>query len=183
MVEQRSLPAVTDQVEAALAGAWHKGWDGLLASQREYLDHFWECGDVEIEGDPELQQAVRFARFHLLQAGARAEQRAIPAKGLTGTGYDGHTFWDTQTFVLPALAYTVPGAARDALLWRHTTLDLARERAKTLGLAGAAFPWRTIRRQDLGLLAGRHRRLPHQRGHRQRRDPIRLRRRGRGVRA
>ncbi len=145
---QRSLPAVTDQVEAALAGARHKGWDGLLASQREYLDHFWECGDVEIEGDPELQQAVRFARFHLLQAGARAEQRAIPAKGLTGTGYDGHTFWDTETFVLPALAYTVPGAARDALLWRHTTLDLARERAKTLGLAGAAFPWRTIRGQE-----------------------------------
>jgi alpha,alpha-trehalose phosphorylase len=145
---QRSLPAVTDQVEAALAGARHKGWDGLLASQREYLDHFWECGGVEIEGDPELQQAVRFAFFHLLQAGARAEQRAIPAKGLTGTGYDGHTFWDTETFVLPALAYTVPGAARDALLWRHATLDLARERAKTLGLAGAAFPWRTIRGQE-----------------------------------
>jgi alpha,alpha-trehalose phosphorylase len=145
---QRSLPAVTDQVEAALAGARHKGWDGLLASQREYLDHFWECGGVEIEGDPELQQAVRFAFFHLLQAGARAEQRAIPAKGLTGTGYDGHTFWDTEAFVLPALAYTVPDAARDALLWRHATLDLARERAKTLGLAGAAFPWRTIRGQE-----------------------------------
>ena len=145
---QRSLPAVTDQVEAALAGARHKGWDGLVASQREYLDYFWECGGVEIEGDPELQQAVRFARFHLLQAGARAEQRAIPAKGLTGTGYDGHTFWDTEAFVLPALTYTVPDAARDALLWRHATLDLARERAKTLGLAGAAFPWRTIRGQE-----------------------------------
>jgi alpha,alpha-trehalose phosphorylase len=145
---QRSLPAVTDQVEAALAGARHHGWDGLVGSQRDYLDHFWEGAGTEIEGDPELQQAVRFAFFHLLQAGARAEQRAIPAKGLTGTGYDGHTFWDTETFVLPALAYTVPDAARDALLWRHATLDLARERAKTLGLAGAAFPWRTIRGQE-----------------------------------
>jgi alpha,alpha-trehalose phosphorylase len=145
---QRSLPAVTDQVEAALSGARHKGWDGLVKAQREYLDEFWDGADVEIEGDPELQQAVRFAYFHLLQAGARAEQRAIPAKGLTGTGYDGHTFWDTEAFVLPALAYTLPQAARDALLWRHATLDLARDRARVLGLAGAAFPWRTIRGQE-----------------------------------
>ena len=93
----------------------------------------------------ELQQAIRFALFHTLQAGARAEQRAIGAKGLTGPGYDGHTFWDTERFVLPVLTYTAPRAAADALRWRHSTLDLARERAAQLGLAGAAFPWRTIR--------------------------------------
>src|SRR2546430_3542419 len=142
---QRSLAAVRDQVIAAVAKAKHTGWDGLLTGQREYLDDFWEHADVELEGDTELQQAVRFALFHTLQAGARAEQRAIPAKGLTGPGYDGHTFWDTERFVLPVLTYTAPDAAADALRWRHATLDLARERAKQLGLEGAAFPWRTIR--------------------------------------
>ena len=99
-------------------------------------------------GDAGLQQAVRFALFHTLQAGARGERRAIAAKGLTGPGYDGHTFWDTETFVLPVLTYTAPHAARDALRWRHATLGLARERAKLLGLKGAAFPWRTIDGQE-----------------------------------
>jgi alpha,alpha-trehalose phosphorylase len=145
---RRSAPSVTDQVEAALVSARHEGWEGLLGGQRDYLDRFWEGADVEIEGDPELQQAVRFAFFHLLQASARAEQRAIPAKGLTGTGYDGHTFWDTEAFVLPALVYTLPRASADALRWRHATLDLARARARELGLGGAAFPWRTIRGQE-----------------------------------
>jgi alpha,alpha-trehalose phosphorylase len=141
---QRSVAALEAQAAAALAEARQTGWDGLLASQREYLDDFWARADVELEGDAELQQAVRFALFHTLQAGARGEQRAIPAKGLTGPGYDGHTFWDTETFVLPVLTYTVPQGARDALGWRHATLDLARTRAKQLGFEGAAFPWRTI---------------------------------------
>jgi len=145
---QRSYPAIRDQVIAALSEATHTGWEGLLAGQRAYLDRFWERADVELEGDTELQQAVRFGLFHTLQAGARAEQRAIPAKGLTGPGYDGHTFWDTERFVLPVLTYTEPDAARDALRWRHVTLELARERARQLGLEGAAFPWRTIRGQE-----------------------------------
>jgi alpha,alpha-trehalose phosphorylase len=145
---QRSLPSVRDQVDAAVASARRTGWDALVKSQREYMNHFWERADVEIEGDGELQQAVRFALFHTLQAGARAERRAIPSKGLTGPGYDGHVFWDTETFVLPLLTYTRPEAVRDALLWRHATLDLAEERARLLCLEGAAFPWRTIRGQE-----------------------------------
>ena len=130
---QRSAPAVVDQVAAALAEARHRGWEGLLADQRAYLDDFWDRADVEIDGDAELQLAVRFGLFHTLQAGARAEQRAIAAKGLTGPGYDGHAFWDTETFVLPVLTYTAPHAARDALRWRHLTLELARERAPRSG--------------------------------------------------
>jgi alpha,alpha-trehalose phosphorylase len=145
---ERSAPAIRDQVAAALAEARHRGWDGLLAEQREYLDDFWERADVEIDGDAELQLAVRFSLFHALQAGARAERRAIAAKGLTGPGYDGHAFWDTETFVLPLLTYTVPHAARDALRWRRATLELAQERARALGLKGAAFAWRTIRGQE-----------------------------------
>jgi len=144
----RSLPSVRDQVDAALAAARKSGFDGLAEEQRAYLDDFWDRADVELEGDLELQQAVRFAIFHTLQAGARAEQRAIPAKGLSGPGYDGHTFWDAEAFVLPLLTYTVPDAAADALRWRWSTLDLAVERAQTLHLEGAAFPWRTIRGQE-----------------------------------
>ncbi len=144
----RSRPALHDQVAAALAGAELTGWDGLRAAQRGYLDEFWRGADVEVDGDPEVQQAVRFALFHILQAGARAERRIIPAKGLTGPGYDGHTFWDTETFVLPALTYSVPDAAADALRWRYSTLPQAMERARQLGLDGATFPWRTIRGQE-----------------------------------
>jgi alpha,alpha-trehalose phosphorylase len=145
---QRTVAAVRDQVGAAVAGAAHTGWEGLLAEQRAYLDRFWDDADIEIEGDAELQQAVRFALFHTLQAGARGEQRLIPAKGLTGPGYDGHTFWDTEAFVLPLLTSTRPRAVADALRWRHSTLDLARERAASLGLRGAAFPWRTIHGEE-----------------------------------
>jgi alpha,alpha-trehalose phosphorylase len=144
----RSRPALRDQAAAALHSARYSGWQGLLDSQRAYLDDFWENADVEVEGDPESQQAVRFGMFHLLQASARAERRAIASKGLTGTGYDGHAFWDTEGYVLPVLTYTAPHAVADALRWRASTLDLARERAAELGLEGAAFPWRTIRGQE-----------------------------------
>ena len=144
----RSRPALRDQAAAAVSGARYTGWTGLLESQRTYLDDFWDCADVEVEGDPDSQQAVRFGLFHVLQASARAERRAIAGKGLTGTGYDGHAFWDTEGFVLPLLTYTTPHAAADALRWRASTLDFAKERAAQLDLEGATFPWRTIRGQE-----------------------------------
>src|SRR5437763_5209851 len=145
---QRSVPAVRDQVAAALTGARHAGGAGVLTEPRDLLDSFWTTADVEVDGDAELQQAVRFALFPVMQAGARAERRPIPAKGLTGSGYDGHVFWDTETFVLPVLTYTFPHAAADQLRWRCSTVELAQERAAQLGLAGALFPWRTIRGQE-----------------------------------
>ncbi len=141
----RSRPAIHDQVMAALSAARLTGWEGLLAEQREYLDDFWARADIELQGDPEIQQAVRFAAFHVLQAGARGEGRPIPAKGLTGPGYDGHAFWDTEIFVLPVLTLTMPRASADALRWRHLILEKSRDHARELGLRGAAFPWRTIR--------------------------------------
>ncbi len=145
---QRSRTALKAQVAGAMAIAQLAGWDGLLAEQRRYLDEFWAGADVDVDGDPEIQQAVRFGLFHILQAGARAECRPIAAKGLTGPGYDGHTFWDTETFVLPVLTYTQPSAAANVLRWRHMVLPEARHRAAQLGLAGAAYPWRTIRGQE-----------------------------------
>ncbi|HEX2258647.1 MAG TPA: glycosyl hydrolase family 65 protein, partial [Actinomycetota bacterium] len=140
----RSRQALFDQVTAALTAARHTGWDDLVAEQRAYLDDYWDRADVEVDGDPEIQQAVRLGLFHVIQAGARAENRPISAKGLTGIGYDGHAFWDSEIFVLPLLTYTVPNAASDALRWRHSTLDKAVSRAQALGFKGAAFPWRTI---------------------------------------
>ena len=126
---------------------------------------------------------MRFGLFHVLQAGARAENRAIPAKGLTGPGYDGHAFWDTESYVLPVLTLTLPAAAASALRWRHSTLPLAIDRAAQLGLAGRCLPVADDHRpRVLRLLACRHRRLPCQRGHRERGDPLRRRHRRRGVR-
>ncbi|MGY1784459.1 glycoside hydrolase family 65 protein [Geodermatophilus sp. SYSU D00698] len=145
---RRSAAALRDQVEGALATAKLAGFARLADEQRQVLDEFWAGADVEVDGDDELQQAVRVGVFHLLQAGLRAERQPIPAKGLTGPGYDGHTFWDTETYVLPVLTYIAPHAARDALHWRYSTLDKARARARVLGLHGAAFPWRTIRGEE-----------------------------------
>ncbi len=140
----RSAHALRDQVAAALTSARYAGWDTLVREQREYLDDFWEAADVEVDGDPILQQAVRFGLFQILQAGARTEGRAIGAKGLTGTGYDGHTFWDIEGFVLPVLTLLVPEHAERLLRWRAGTLDAARQRAEVLGWEGATFAWRTI---------------------------------------
>jgi alpha,alpha-trehalose phosphorylase len=145
---QQSIEWLRDQVDASLEIARAEGFEELAAEQKRHLDEYWAVADVEIEGDDEIQQGLRFALFQLLQAAARAETRAIAAKGLTGTGYDGHAFWDTEAFVLPALTYTRPEMVRDALEWRHSTLDLARDRAAQLGLRGAAMPWRTIHGEE-----------------------------------
>src|SRR4051794_18196886 len=145
---QQSLDWLRDQVDASLENALAEGFDGLAAEQREFLDDYWERADIELDGDPEIQQALRFALFHVLQASARTETRGIAAKGLTGPGYDGHAFWDTEAFVLPVLTYSEPQAVRQALQWRHSTLEPARDRARQLGLAGAAFPWRTIHGEE-----------------------------------
>src|SRR6201985_3429195 len=104
---QSSRPALRDQAPAAWHSARYSGWQGLVDAQRKILDDYWDSADVEVEGDPVCQQAVRFGLFHLLQASARAQRRGIASKGLTGTGYDGHLFWDTEGFVLPVLTYTL----------------------------------------------------------------------------
>ncbi len=124
------------------------GFDGLVAAQRSCLDRFWDRADVTLEDTVRhpvrMQQAVRWNLFHLAQATWRAEGAGVPAKGLTGDAYDGHYFWDTETWVVPFLAYTQPRIARNLLRFRHSMLDQARARARDLDLEGALFPWRTI---------------------------------------
>ncbi|KTR85542.1 glycoside hydrolase family 65 protein [Leucobacter chromiiresistens] len=142
--ERASVAALQQQAATGVAAAVRDGWGRIAAAQRRHLDAFWSSADVHVEGEPRLQQAVRFALFQLHQASARLERRSIPGKGLTGSGYEGHTFWDFEAFVLPVLISTSPRAAEQALRWRYATLDHARDRAKLLRLEGAAFAWRTI---------------------------------------
>ncbi|MFJ6163880.1 glycoside hydrolase family 65 protein [Micromonospora orduensis] len=143
-VDGTPVDKLADLVVAEADAARADGFDALLADQRAALDAAWQVADVQLDGDPELQQAVRFAMFHLIQAGRPDGDRTISAKGLTGNGYDGHVLWDTETYVLPVLTYLAPAVARSALRWRHARLPQARERAAELRLSGATFPWRTI---------------------------------------
>lgn len=134
---RRTLDRVRDQ-----------GVDSYRAAQRAWLDQWWESTDVEIGGAPAVQQAVRWNLFQLAQATARADQMGIPAKGLTGSGYEGHYFWDTEAYILPFLAHTNPTLARNALRFRVNMLPKARERARELNQVGALFPWRTINGEE-----------------------------------
>jgi alpha,alpha-trehalose phosphorylase len=117
------------------------------------MDDFWRRSDVRVRdiredrtkrSTVEIQQAIRFNLFHILQASARAEDAGVPAKGLTGQAYEGHYFWDTEIYVLPFLTYTSPRIAKNLLTFRYKMLPQARARASLLGHRGAMFPWRTI---------------------------------------
>src|SRR6476646_5174832 len=130
-----------------------QGFDPLLSAQARYLDDFWRRSDVRIKDvreeltqrtTVEIQQAIRFNLFHILQASARAEDAVVPAKVLTGQAYEGHYLWDAQIYLLPFLTYTSPRIARNLLAFRYKMLPQARARAKELGHRGAMFPWRTI---------------------------------------
>jgi alpha,alpha-trehalose phosphorylase len=130
-----------------------QGFQELLFSQEQYMSDFWRRSDVRIKDiredrtkrtTVEIQQAIRFNLFHILQASARAENAGVPAKGLTGQAYEGHYFWDTEIYLLPFLTYTSPQIARNLLAFRYNMLPKARARARQLGHRGAMFPWRTI---------------------------------------
>ncbi|WP_312677133.1 glycosyl hydrolase family 65 protein [Microbacterium sp.] len=121
-----------------------EGVQSAFDRQAEWLDGFWRRSDVVIEGQADLQQATRWCVFQLAQAAARADGLGVPAKGVSGSGYSGHYFWDTEIYVLPFLTHTTPQWARNALRMRYLMLPAARRRAAQLNEAGALFPWRTI---------------------------------------
>ncbi|WP_141016038.1 glycoside hydrolase family 65 protein [Nocardioides sambongensis] len=137
-----------DRCERTLDRTHEQGLEQQFADQRAWLDTFWSRSDVEVHGQPALQQAIRWNLFSILQASARAESLGIAAKGVSGSGYGGHYFWDTEVYVMPFLTYTMPWAARNALRFRYTLLDSARRRARELAQKGALFPWRTINGQE-----------------------------------
>jgi len=135
-----------------------EGFPQLLAAQEQYMNDFWRRSDVRVRDirkdrtqrtTVEIQQAIRFNLFHILQASARAENAGVPAKGMTGQAYEGHYFWDTEIYVLPFLTYTSPRIARNLLTFRYKMLPQARARARQLGHRGALFPWRTISGEEV----------------------------------
>jgi trehalose/maltose hydrolase-like predicted phosphorylase len=121
------------------------GFDGLLAEHRRAWASRWEDAGVRIDGDQELQRAVRLGIFHLLASGADEDEAAIGARGLTGTAYRGHVFWDADVYVLPFLAATNPRAARAALEYRVRRLPAAIRAAHAQGRDGARFSWESAR--------------------------------------
>jgi alpha,alpha-trehalose phosphorylase len=135
--------ASPELVERTLDRAAAAGYDAIEADQRATVADFWTHSDVQIDGAPEVQKAVRFNLFQLLQATALTDG-GVPAKGVTGHGYEGHYFWDTEIYIVPFLAHTTPERAKRLLEFRCAKLPAARERAREVGHSGALFPWRTI---------------------------------------
>lgn len=131
------------------AAARLNGFEALLTSQQEVMDRFWQVADIQIREDEALQQGLRFNLFHVMQAAGRDGKTGMGAKGLTGEGYEGHYFWDTEMYMLPLFIWTAPEVARQLLLYRYHTLPQARERARVLGHpSGALYPWRTINGEE-----------------------------------
>ena len=141
---------LADRCERTLDRIRSRPLEDVFTAQRDWLDAFWARSDVEVSGQPALQQAIRWNLFQLAQATARTDGGGIAAKGVTGSGYGGHYFWDTEIYVLPFLIYTSPDMARNALRFRHGMLPAARERAAELNQRGALFPWRTINGLEAG---------------------------------
>jgi trehalose/maltose hydrolase-like predicted phosphorylase len=127
--------------QAALAAAEKVGFEGLLREHREAWARRWAAADVVVEGDPEVQRALRLALFHLMASVADTGEAAVGARGLSGPAYRGHVFWDSDVFVLPFLAATHPEAARAMLEYRVRRLPAAREIARSHGRHGARFAW------------------------------------------
>jgi alpha,alpha-trehalose phosphorylase len=135
------VPAVLSELDKAVA----TGFVALCAAQRSYLADFWETADIVIEGDDALQRGIRFNMFHLLQSAGRDGKTNIAAKGLTGLGYEGHYFWDTEIYILPFFLYTQPEIGRKLVEYRYHILDKARERAREMSHPhGALYSWRSI---------------------------------------
>ncbi len=135
---------------ATLDTACAQGFDQLAAAQAQDFAAFWRNADVSINGRDASRggadaQALHFSLFHIFQSAGRDGHGGVAAKGLTGEGYEGHVFWDSETFVLPALAFTAPELVKPSLLWRYRALDRARTHAREMNHArGALYPWRTI---------------------------------------
>ncbi|MFS0854161.1 glycoside hydrolase family 65 protein [Microbacterium sp. 179-I 3D4 NHS] len=139
---------LVDRCRRSLDRVAVEGVETQFRRQRDWLAAFWERSDVQIGEHDDLQQATRWCLFQLAQASARADGTGVPAKGVSGSGYSGHYFWDTEIYVLPFLTYTSPQWARNALRARVLMLPAARRRAGQLNEAGALFPWRTINGEE-----------------------------------
>ncbi len=146
----RGVPVreLVDRCDRTLKRLRDHGVESAFIEQRAWLDRYWADSDVETPGRPAVQQAIRWNLFQLAQASARVGQGGVPAKGVTGSGYEGHFFWDTEIYVMPFLTYTSPSAARGLMRFRYQMLPTARQRARDLAQRGALYPWRTINGEE-----------------------------------
>ncbi|MGG5461156.1 glycoside hydrolase family 65 protein [Clostridium sp. B9] len=145
-IDKESLQAfIGDSLKNAKKEGYEKGEE----DQKAYLKEFWENADIIVKGDDALQQGLRFNLFHIMQAVGRDGKTGMGAKGLSGEGYEGHYFWDTEMYIIPVFVYNMPEIAKSLLDYRYFTLDKARERARVLGHdKGALYPWRTINGEE-----------------------------------
>jgi alpha,alpha-trehalose phosphorylase len=150
----RSLPVreLADRCDRTLDRAARFELAHYRREQRAWYDRFWAASDVEVQSDEPghegIQQAIRYNLFTLAQASGRADGQGVPAKGVTGSGYEGHYFWDSEVYVAPFLTYTSPEIARNLMHFRSMMLPAARDRARELSQRGALFPWRTINGEE-----------------------------------
>lgn len=133
-----------DFVERLVLRSAAQGYDRRRQHHVEFLKSYWNDTDVEIEGDVALQQGLRFNALQLLQSTGRDGKTNIAAKGLSGEHYEGHYFWDTETYIIPFFLYSQPGLVRKLLEYRYSILDAARLNAKRMRDQGALYSWRTI---------------------------------------
>ncbi len=135
---------ISQNAEVLCKAFAENAFENACQEQKKFLDDFWKIAQIEIEGDQESQEALHFNLYHLLQSAGRSGKVSIAAKGLTSEGYEGHFFWDTESYVCPVFTYTAPEIAKKLLEYRASILDKAKARAKELNLRGALYPWRTI---------------------------------------
>src|SRR6056297_3436432 len=135
---------ILDQCKNDIDFILNKGFQYLEQTQKDYLDNYWKFSDVKIEGDKSLQQAFRFNAYQILQSTGTDGKTNVAAKGLTGEYYEGHYFWDTETYIIPFYIYSHPEIAKQLLNYRYMILDKARDNAERMHLDGALYPWRTI---------------------------------------
>lgn len=120
--------------------AAREGADRLLAAHERAWEELWRS-DIRIEGDEEAQRVVRFALFNLYGSIREGSRRSIAPMGLTSAGYNGHIFWDAETWIFPPLLLLHPELARQMLDYRLDRIEAARRRAYAHGYRGAMFPW------------------------------------------
>ncbi|WP_211745657.1 glycoside hydrolase family 65 protein [Paenibacillus sp. Marseille-Q4541] len=145
MTETQNL----EQLKEVMKKVQHLGYEKVKAMHVDYMSRFWSNCDVEIKGDDQLELGLHLNLFHLNQAAGRNGFTNIAAKGLTGDGYEGHYFWDTEMYMLPFFVFTQPEVAKQLLKYRHSILPHARKRARELGVPqGALFAWRTINGEE-----------------------------------
>jgi len=145
MSDSRRQKSPRKHVKQVILECGNIGAKALLQEQADFMKNFWHSSKMEIHGCPELQEGMLFNLYQLLQSAGRDSISSVASKGISGEGYEGHYFWDTEIYIFPFFLYTQPEIAKNLLDFRYNTLDGARKHAIIMGhKKGALYPWRTI---------------------------------------